>query len=109
MKNKILSLRIDIETSTTQIIFSEIVLENTAGSFFIPKVELTKKDIIYRSEIYFTPIIKRKIIDLEKLKEIIMLEYKKANIDKNHISTGAIIITGESAIKENAEKVLNAL
>lgn len=46
---------------------------------------------------------------MENIKKIIECEYKKAGIDKGDIATGAIIITGETARKENAEQVLNAL
>lgn len=106
---KILSVGIDIGTSTTQVIFSKITLKNTAGSFSIPRVEITEKKIIYRGKIYFTPLLSNQIINLEELKNIISLEYKNANIKKEDITTGAIIITGESSCKENSKPVLEAL
>lgn len=109
MQDKILSVGIDIGTTTTQIIFSEITLQNTAGSFVVPKVKITKKVVIYKSNVYFTPLISEEKIDLNKLKNLILLEYEKAGIKKKDISTGAIIITGETARKENAEQVLKAL
>lgn len=109
MKNEILSVGIDIGTSTTQVIFSKITLQSTTNSFLSPEVKITEKNIIYRSHIYFTPLIKREKINLEKLKEIILKEYKRAGICKENICTGAIIITGETSRKENAEEVLNAL
>ncbi|WP_039658492.1 ethanolamine ammonia-lyase reactivating factor EutA [Clostridium tyrobutyricum] len=109
MTNKILSVGIDIGTTTTQIIFSEIVVQNTAGSFLVPKVKITKKSIVYKSKIYFTPLISSQKINLDKLENIILCEYKKAGIDKKNISTGAIIMTGESTRKDNSEKVLNIL
>ena len=39
----ILSVGIDIGTSTTQVIFSRIAMENTAGYFTIPKVSIVEK------------------------------------------------------------------
>lgn len=109
MENKILSVGIDIGTSTTQVIFSEITINNTAGSFSVPKIEITGKKIVYYSEVYFTPLLTSQIIDLEKLKVIILKEYTKANVKKEDIGTGAIIITGETARKENAKLVLENL
>ena len=50
-KKEILSVGIDIGTSTTQVIFSRIAMENTAGYFTIPKVSIVEKEIVYRSEI----------------------------------------------------------
>ncbi|UZQ52629.1 ethanolamine ammonia-lyase reactivating factor EutA [Clostridium kluyveri] len=109
VNDKILSVGIDIGTTTTQVIFSEITIQNTADSFFVPKVKIVDKRIIYKGKIYFTPLVSRKSINLEKLKSIIQQEYNRANVKKEHISTGAIIITGETARKENAQQVLNIL
>ncbi|MEY8000576.1 ethanolamine ammonia-lyase reactivating factor EutA [Clostridium sp. Mt-5] len=109
MEDKILSVGIDIGTSTTQIIFSQITVQNTANSFLVPNIKITDIKIIYRSGIYFTPLISREKINLKKLKEIILKEYEMAGICKKNISTGAIIITGETAGKENAKEVLNVL
>lgn len=109
MKEKMLSVGIDIGTTTTQIIFSELIVQNTASSFLVPKVEITNKNIIYRSRIYFTPLLSKDKINLKELKKIIVEEYERAGVEKKNISTGAIIITGETARKENSEQVLNAL
>ncbi|MHC1684810.1 MAG: ethanolamine ammonia-lyase reactivating factor EutA [Clostridiaceae bacterium] len=109
MKSEIISVGIDIGTTTTQVIFSKIYVQNTANPFLVPEVKIIDKEIIYKSDIYFTPLINRKKINLEKVKEIITLEYEKAGIEKERIVTGAVIITGESARKENAEEVLSSL
>ncbi|MCB2295481.1 ethanolamine ammonia-lyase reactivating factor EutA [Clostridium algoriphilum] len=109
MKTEILSVGIDIGTTTLQVIFSKISVQNTASLFLLPEVKITSATIIYRSKIYFTPLISRERIDLKAIKDIISSEYKKSNILKTDISTGAIIITGETCRKENAEEVLNYL
>lgn len=109
MENKILSVGIDIGTSTTQVIFSEIAIKNTAGSFSVPRVEIIDKKIVYYSKIYFTPLLSSRVIDLEKLKVIISKEYENAKVKKEDIVTGAVIITGETARKENAKLVLESL
>jgi ethanolamine utilization protein EutA len=109
MGNKIISVGIDIGTTTTQVVFSQLIVENKASSFLIPEVKITGKKIIYRGDIYFTPLLSKEEIDLKELKKIITKEYKKAGIEKENIATGAIIITGETARKENAESVLKVL
>jgi ethanolamine utilization protein EutA len=109
MKKHILSVGIDIGTTTTHIIFSRISVENIASSFLVPEVKITEKKIIYKSDIYFTPLMTREKINLEELKVIITKEYEKAGICKQDIDTGAIIITGETSRKENAEQVLKYL
>ena len=43
MKEKILSVGIDIGTSTTQVIFSRFTIENTSGEYMVPRIEITNK------------------------------------------------------------------
>ncbi len=100
------SVGIDIGTSTTQLIFSKLIVENMASNFSIPRISIVDKEIIYRSEIYFTPLVSSTEIDGVKVKEIVEKEYERAGINKDEIQVGAVIITGETARKENANDVL---
>lgn len=109
MKEEIISVGIDIGTSTTQLVFTKIVLENIASGARVPQIKIIDKNVFYRSSIYFTPIINQNEIEAEKIKEIVQKEYKKAGINVDEISTGAVIITGETARKSNAKEVLNTL
>ena len=63
MQNSILSVGIDLGTSTTQIIFSKIYMQNSSVTA-VPAVKITDKKIIYRSKIYFTPLINKNEINL---------------------------------------------
>jgi ethanolamine utilization protein EutA len=101
----IISAGIDIGTSTTQIVFSKITLENTASGFTVPQINIIDKEIIYKSDIYITPLISDDEINSEGLKIILEKEYSKAGISKSEVSTGAVIITGETARKKNAELI----
>lgn len=109
MIENIISVGIDIGTSTTQLVFSKIRIENTASFTSVPRIKIVDKQVIYRSDIYFTPLISQTEIDGEKVREIVEEEYKKAGIKPSDLSTGAVIITGETARKENASKVLKTL
>ena len=109
MREELLSVGIDIGTSTTQLVFSKLIIENMASNYSVPRIVIVDKEIIYRSEIYFTPLLSPTVIDGPKVKDIIEGEYKKAGIDKSKIDTGAVIITGETARKENAKEVLETL
>ena len=106
---KLLSVGIDIGTSTTQLIFSKLTVKNTASSFNIPRVCITEKEIVYKSKIYFTPLTDSRTINCKGIKDIILKEYENADVKKEHINTGAVIITGETARKENAKEVLSTL
>jgi len=105
----ILSIGIDIGTSTTSLVMSRFLFENTASQFTIPRISIIEKKVMYRSKIYFTPFRSDGLIDIEKLKEILSIEYKLAGITPKDIETGAVIITGESARKENAELVTETM
>ena len=109
MREKILSAGIDIGTSTTQLVFSNITIENTASSFTVPRILIVDKEIIYRSDIHFTPLKNLTTINSEKVREIIEKEYEKAGVSPDDVKTGAVIITGETARKENASEVLTTL
>lgn len=109
MAEKILSVGIDIGTSTTQLIFSNIYIENVASAFNIPRVSIVDKEVIYKSEIITTPLVDAVTINQTLVKDFVEREYRKANIEKESIKTGAVIITGETARKENAEETLQAL
>jgi ethanolamine utilization protein EutA len=105
----LLSVGIDLGTTTTQVIFSRIEVENTASITSVPRIKIVGKEIIYRSGIYFTPLLNRTTIDTPKVREILENEYKKAHIVPREVSAGAVIITGETARKENSEAALNTL
>lgn len=109
MREEILSVGIDIGTSTTSLVFSRLVIENRASSFSVPRISIVEKIVSYKSEIYDTPLLSPERIDARAVKEIVSREYEKAGKSPSEVSTGAVIITGETARKENAGAVLEAL
>ncbi len=109
MNNGILSVGIDIGTSTTQVIFSRIVIENMAGFFAVPHISIVDKEVIYKSDIYLTPLVNSYLIDGDKVRDIVADEFQKAGFTPSDTQTGAVIITGESARKENSALVLEKL
>ncbi|WP_232699522.1 ethanolamine ammonia-lyase reactivating factor EutA [Brevibacillus daliensis] len=109
MKEELLSVGIDMGTSTTQLVLSKLHIENMASSFTVPRIVITDKEVIFRSDICFTPMLPDNRIDAQKIKVFVEEQYKKAGIKKDEIQTGAVIITGETARKENANEVLQTL
>ncbi|SFE33910.1 ethanolamine utilization protein EutA [Peptostreptococcaceae bacterium pGA-8] len=109
MREVINSVGIDIGTSTTQLIFSKLTIENLATSYTVPRISIVNTEVVYRSDIYFTPLTNALTIDSEQVKNIVKGEYAKAKMDPKNLQTGAVIITGETARKENANEVLSAL
>jgi ethanolamine utilization protein EutA len=109
MNDVLLSVGIDLGTTTTQLVFSHLEIENEATVFSVPRIKIVDKKIIYRGDIYFTPLINRMTIDILKVRAIIEEEYKKAGFSPANVSIGAVIITGETARKENSESAINTL
>lgn len=105
---RIISVGIDIGTTTTQLVISSLTIKNSAPGAVIPKMEITDREVLYRSDIHFTPINEHQLIDAEKINKIIDDEYTQAGINKKDVDTGAVIITGETAKKENAKNILEA-
>lgn len=105
----ITSVGIDIGTTTTQLVISRLTIENTASGTFVPRVEITDKEVIHRSQIYFTPLLDRDLINAVAVSKIVETEYLAAGLTPEKIDTGAVIITGETAKKENAKAIIDAL
>lgn len=108
-KETILSVGIDIGTSTTQVVFSILTFENSASYFTVPHISIVDKEVIYKSDIYLTPLKTSALIDGERVRDIVAEEFKRAGYGQGDTQTGAVIITGESARKENSEIVLKKL
>ena len=105
----ILSVGIDIGTSTTQLVFSRISMENMSGYFCVPRICIVDKEVIYKSQVHLTPLKNAAFIDGEAIREIVAEEFRRAGFTPRDVDTGAVIITGESARKENAAEVLEKL
>ena len=103
------SVGIDIGTTTTKLVISYLTLSNVMPGSRIPRIEISNKSLFYASDVRFTPFIDRETIDEVAVRKMISEEYEIAGISPEDIDTGAIIITGESAKKENAEKLVHAL
>lgn len=109
MAEGLCSVGIDVGTTTTQMVVSELTVENRASGFAVPRLEITKRTIRYRSPVHFTPLLQKDLVDAKALQQLIAREYEKAGITPRDVDTGAVIITGETSRKENARAVLQAL
>lgn len=109
MSEYLLSVGIDLGTTTTQLLLSRLWVENRADAFSIPRMEIVRREIVYRGGIHFTPLLTADTIDGGAIRQIIAGEYEKAGVRPEELQTGAVIITGETARKENAAQVLEAL
>ncbi len=103
------SVGIDIGTSTTQCVFSSMRLVNTAPAFAVPKMAFQDQQVLYRAPLCLTPLLSANTIDTDKIRAMIQANFHAAGIGPSDIQVGAVIITGETARKNNARAVAEAL
>lgn len=109
MDKQLLSVGLDVGTTTTQLVFSQLQVRNRGSAFTVPRMEITDRHILYKSPVHFTPLLSGELIDGEKLRQLVEEEYQKAGIRRSEVDTGAVIITGETSRKENAATVVEML
>jgi ethanolamine utilization protein EutA len=106
----LLSVGIDIGSSTSHLVFSRLTLKREISFFNMSnRFILADREIIYEGNIIFTPLIDRYTIDIEAIVKFCKEEYERAGIQPEMVDTGAVIVTGETAKKENAAEIINRL
>ena len=83
----LLSVGIDIGTTTTQVVLSRLALSNVARAGQIPRLAITEREILYQSPIILTPLRDTETIDAEQLNEIVRAEYASAGVTPAQVET----------------------
>jgi len=106
----VLSVGIDIGSSTSHLVFSRLTLKRETSFFNMSnRFNLVNREIIYEGNIIFTPLIDRFTINIEEIVEFCKKEYANASITPEMVDTGAVIVTGETAKKQNAAEIVRRL
>ena len=105
---EILSVGVDVGSSTSHLVFSNLLLKRDQRSV-TRRFNIQERNIIYEGRIIHTPLLDDNTIDVNKLTGFFKEEYERAGIDPADIQTGAVIVTGESARKYNARQIAEAL
>jgi ethanolamine utilization protein EutA len=96
----VLSVGVDIGSSTSHLVFSRIVLERLDSRYVV-----STRETFYQSDILLTPYAAEEEIDAEALGAFIERQYRDANVDPDEIDTGALILTGVAVRRRNARKI----
>ena len=104
----ILSVGVDVGSSTSHLVFSKLFLKKDERSV-TRRFKIQQRNIVYEGRIIYTPFMDGNKLDINALADFFKAEYKRAGIDPAHIQTGAVIVTGESARKKNARQIAEAL
>lgn len=106
----VLSVGIDIGSSTSHLIFSRLTLHREPGFLNMSnRFNVVKREILYEGDIIITPLIDSTSIDIDAVVAFCEEEYSKAGITPEMVDTGAVIITGETAKKHNAAEIVERL
>src|SRR6267154_1552120 len=85
----VLSVGVDIGSSTSHLVFSRIVLERLDSRYVV-----TEREAFYQSDILLTPYAAEDTIDADALGVFIGKQYENAMVDPEEIDAGALILTG---------------
>src|SRR6516162_10713503 len=96
----VLSVGVDIGSSTSHLVFSRIVLERLDSRYVV-----TIRETFYQSDILLTPYSAEDDINAAALGAFIERQYQDAKVDPDEIDTGALILTGVAVRRRNARKI----
>jgi ethanolamine utilization protein EutA len=96
----ILTVGVDIGSSTSHLVFSRIVLELLDSRYVI-----AAREVLYESGILLTPHGEGEIIDASALGRFINEQYRLAGVNPEKIDTGALILTGVAARRNNSRTI----
>lgn len=99
-QTRLISVGVDIGSSTTHIVFSRITMEMRDGRYVV-----AERDILYESDILLTPYVDANNIDAEALGTFVAEQYAYASLTPERIDTGALILTGVAVRRKNARAI----
>ena len=102
----LISVGIDIGSSTSHLVFSRLTLRRDSGNYS-GRFKVTERELLYRSGILLTPYLSETRIDIDRVKAFVRNAYQEAGLKRDDIDTGVVVITGEALKKENAQRIAN--
>ena len=101
---RLLSVGVDIGSSTSHLAFSRLVLERLDSRYVV-----SERKLVHESEVLLTPYIENAAsgptIDAGALGSFIERQYAQAKVDPEMIDTGALILTGVAVRRSNARAI----
>ncbi len=95
---------IDIGSSTSHLMFARVHLQRKAQLLSSSYLVVERK-ILWKSPILLTPFLPDNTIDAVQLKEFIDAAYQAADLSREAIDSGAVILTGEAIKRINAQAI----
>src|SRR6204780_1598587 len=96
----VLSVGVDIGSSTSHLVFSRIVLERLDSRYVV-----TERESFYQSDILLTPYSPEEEIAPAALGPFTERQSRDGKIDPDDIDTGALILPGVGGRRRNARRI----
>lgn len=106
--DRLTSVGVDVGTTTTQIVVSRLrVSEPTHDGAAAP--EIRDREVVHRSAVHATPLRDPETIDVERVAALVEDAFTAAGVAPADVDTGAVIVTGETAKRRNAEPLVRRI
>lgn len=97
---RLVSVGVDIGSSTSHLVFSRIVLERLDNRYIV-----SERVVLHESDVLLTPYAQDQTIDAVALGAFIDRQYELAGVEPRNIDTGALILTGVAVRRSNARAI----
>lgn len=96
----LVSVGVDIGSSTSHLVFSRLVLERLDNRYIV-----SERTVLHESDVLLTPYAADQSIDAVALGAFIEAQYAQAGIAPDKIDTGALILTGVAVRRSNSRAI----
>jgi len=96
----LVSVGVDIGSSTSHLVFSRLVLERLDNRYIV-----AERTVLHESDVLLTPYAADQSIDAEALGNFIQAQYEQAGVEPSAIDSGALILTGVAVRRSNARAI----
>jgi ethanolamine utilization protein EutA len=95
---------IDVGSSTSHLMFARVHLQRLTTALS-SRFVVVGREVLWRSPILLTPYLPDNTIDVGQLAKFFDAAFKEANLTREQIDSGAVILTGEALKRNNAEAI----
>lgn len=97
---RLVSVGVDIGSSTSHLVFSRLVLERLDNRYVV-----SEREVVHESQVLLTPYAQDQTIDADALRLFIDRQYALAKVTPEQVDSGALILTGVAVRRSNARAI----
>ena len=101
---ELITVGVDVGSSTSHLMFAKVHMQRLTTALS-SRFVVVNREVLWRSPILLTPYLSDNTIDVGSLSSFIDGGYKEADLTRDQIDSGAVILTGEALKRNNAEAI----